>query len=501
MNFMGSGMSYLFGVCHDDCTTKANDAIDRTERNGNNILHIMKQQTTVVKTAMKQISVGMNQIQSLYKELREKEKAFVENLNILKGSTDIILHLLKANAIQNMYTLLTNQYAYETSTLNQIVTAARARVIHSSLMTITDIAHVVKKINSRVDKKQLEVPMGTKPSKVYELLKVTKMTVFYGNNRIIFVTKIPLVTSTELTTYNVIPISVRRPNDAEATMQILDPETPFIAITKNRKEYTPISKEQMDKCTETNIYRICPMTLPMLINNLLAPCEVYFFNEPKEGKTEEMKCKIRTASLKKNLFHKLRYTNEWIYSVYYDQLIVTCTSLSEPQIKIIRGEGIIKLSDNDCQVRTTNGVLEPEQDLATKNYTNFIPRTNMTKLFENLPNNTLKMNMRNLGIYHDIRFTDMRQATKSLEEIEGIINSEQEREENYARTKHHSIMLYVTMGLAVLSIMLILIIYIMTKCHYIHKKCHSRRRSRYPPMYAMQPVYPNPPTAPNPLPR
>lgn len=28
MNFMGSGMSFLFGVCEDECATKANDAIN-----------------------------------------------------------------------------------------------------------------------------------------------------------------------------------------------------------------------------------------------------------------------------------------------------------------------------------------------------------------------------------------------------------------------------------------------------------------------------------------
>lgn len=80
MNFMGSGISYLFGVCDDECATKTNDAIERTEKNGNNVLHIMKQQTTVVRAVMKQISTGMNQTQAIYKELREKEETFMQNL-------------------------------------------------------------------------------------------------------------------------------------------------------------------------------------------------------------------------------------------------------------------------------------------------------------------------------------------------------------------------------------------------------------------------------------
>lgn len=123
----------------------------------------------------------------------------------------------------------------------------------------------------------------------------------------------------------------------------------------------------------------------------------------------------------------------------------------------------------------------------------------MTKLFKNLPNKTLMLNMKNLDIHHDIKFTDLRQATKLLEEIESIISSEQERQENYTKTKHHSVMLYITMGLAGFSVVLVLIIYIMVKCR------HSRGRARYPPMYIdsyqMHPMYRHKPTAPRPLSR
>lgn len=494
MNFMGTGMNYLFGVCDDDCTTKANDAIERTEKNGNNVLHIMKQQTTVVKAAMKQLTTGINETQTVYRELREKERVFIQGLQLIGNTTEGILNLLNSNAIQNMYTLLTNQYAYETATLNQIVTAARAGVIHSSLMTISDIANIMKKVKTRVDRKQLELPMGTKPSEVYELLKVIKMTVYYGNNRIVFITKIPLVTSTELVVYNVIPIPVRRSEGPEGIMQILDPEAPYVAITKDRREYAPITSEQMEKCIETNIYRICPSTIQLLTNSLdnnsTSPCEVYLFSEPKEIKAEETRCKTRTASLKRSLFHKLRYTNDWIFSVKNDWLIITCVSMGGTVVRPIQGEGMISIHDRECRIRTTNGVLEPDEEISATTYINFIPKTDMTKLFEKLPNNTQLANLKHLGIHHDIKFTDMRQATRSLEEVENMISVEQERQQNYVATKQHSTMLYITMGLVAFSMILILIIYIMVKCQ------HTHRGIGYASPYAMQPMLPIQATAP-----
>lgn len=75
-------------------------------------------------------------------------------------------------------------------------------------------------------------------------------------------------------------------------------------------------------------------------------------------------------------------------------------------------------------------MLVPEEELSTKTYINFIPKTNMSKLFDKLPNSTLLANMKHLGIHHDIKFTDMRQAMKSLDEIENKINNEQERKKN-----------------------------------------------------------------------
>lgn len=41
MNFEGSGLHYLIEVCDADCTTKANNTINRTEKNDKNILHIL----------------------------------------------------------------------------------------------------------------------------------------------------------------------------------------------------------------------------------------------------------------------------------------------------------------------------------------------------------------------------------------------------------------------------------------------------------------------------
>lgn len=40
----------------------------------------------------------------------------------------------------------------------------------------------------------LNLPMGTNPSKIYELSKIAKMAVFYSGKQIVFLNRMPLIT-------------------------------------------------------------------------------------------------------------------------------------------------------------------------------------------------------------------------------------------------------------------------------------------------------------------
>lgn len=55
----------------------------------------------------------------------------------------------------------------------------------------------------------------------------------------------------------------------------------------------------------------------------------------------------------------------------------------------LKGEGIIKYNDTDCEIRTTNTILTPDEELMIKLYNNFIPKTDMTELFDKMAKNEL----------------------------------------------------------------------------------------------------------------
>ena len=484
INFIGTGLHFLFGICDDDCTAKANDAIEQNEKNGKNVLHIVKQQTTVVKTAVREIATTINKTEKIYNEMQQMEKSFVQNLVLLGNATDDILNILQSNALQNLYTLITNQYAYDTENLIQIVTAARAGVIHSNLLTNEDVARIVRSIRPKLNSHQLEIPLGTTPLEVYDLFKISKMSVYYSNNRIVFITKLPLVKTIEFTTYSVIPVPFRTLVNETRDSYLLETESPYVAITKDRSNYVTFTIEQLDKCVDTHKFRICPHSQPVQQNNQRSPCEVQLFKEEKLLSTRNQgPCNLRSAYIPRGIYHKLRYSNEWIYTVVADDLVITCASISQPKMQTIFSAGIISINDTDCRITTNNELLVPDEELSIKTHSNFIPRTNLSPLLDMLPNVSFTQRIKHLEVPHNIKLTDMKHISKSLDEINDMIDEEEIRQNNYKKIEHHS---YLTVILIAISTTLLVVIYVLIKCKYPHHVTSSPSYVSYSGQYEPQ---------------
>lgn len=83
-------------------------------------------------------------------------------------------------------------------------------------------------------------------------------------------------------------------------------------------------------------------------------------------------------------------------------------------MKIIKGKGIIRINDTGCEIQTTDTILTPDKELTIKLYNNFIPKTDMTELFDKMTKNELFLNSTQVGVHHDIKFTDMRENHKIM---------------------------------------------------------------------------------------
>jgi len=166
------------------------------------------------------------------------------------------------------------------------------------------------------------------------------------------ITKIPLVTETDLSMYYAlsVPIRVLEINQ----FLIIKPENPYIAITKDRKRYTTFSDTQKSKCTD--IYTISVASQPLQENEGEQLCEIELFNRPTEPPAT---CKPHAITLHRSIFHKLRYRNEWIYAVTNDTLRILCPKMEESIIERLSGTGTINIKNTQCEVLAQQAILEP----------------------------------------------------------------------------------------------------------------------------------------------
>jgi len=125
INVIGSAMKTLFGVCDDDCTKETNSNIEKIETSNENMLHIIKSQTTVVKSVVQGIGNTSTEMNKLYIELGQKQGDIYKKLNEAANHTHTIETMILSNRIHNIFTALSTQFSYETTTISAIITAAR----------------------------------------------------------------------------------------------------------------------------------------------------------------------------------------------------------------------------------------------------------------------------------------------------------------------------------------------------------------------------------------
>lgn len=416
INIIGTGMKTLFGVCDNDCANEATQEIEKIEKTNERMIHILKNQTTVVKSAITGISGASIEINKLYKELSEKQSTLRDKVKELVNVTITLETLMLTDRIHSIFTALITQYAYETTTISAIITAARTGVLHPSLITPRELANHLTQIKLKLPI-NLNLPMGTDPSEIYELSKITKMAVFYSENNIAFVIRIPLVTELELTLYKILPIP--HPIEIETNGAIdkkhsiiIKPEFQYVGITKNRKQYTTFTETQLLQCTETELFTICPEFQPIQHESNKQPCEISLFKNPD---TLPSSCETGIVVLSKNIFHKLKYVNVWIYTTNGETLTITCQGITEPYIVKLKKQGLIKLNQS-CRAYGENIILNPVRDIKSKYYVNFIPQIGAGKLTFVIPDKI--KNLPNMKFTYDTNKLDsVHTMAESLDEV------------------------------------------------------------------------------------
>ncbi|KAE9522146.1 hypothetical protein AGLY_017406 [Aphis glycines] len=419
INIIGSAMKTLFGVCDEECAEETLRHIDKVEGTNERMIHVIKDQTTVVKSSIIGINSASTELNKLYIELKQKQISLETNIKALINNTYTLETLLLSNRIFSIFTALMTQYSYETQTLSAIITAARTGVLHPSLVTPRELAAqlVDVKLNLPLN---LNLPMEHCQVKYMNLQKSLKL----HGSQIVFLIKIPLITETQLTLFKIIPIphpvGIDRADNKTHSI-VLKPEYQYVGITKNRRQFTTFTETELLHCTETETFTICPEFQPVQHESKDQPCEISLFKNPDQL---PQNCESGVIVISKNIFHKLKYANTWIYTTRKDTLTITCQGVPEPYIEKIKNQGIIKLNQ-ECSAYAEHVVLYPTREIKTRYFTNFIPKIGVGNISYKINNSIKDIKIEKYRHKFDSgKLDNVHEMAHSLNEVENMIDEE-----------------------------------------------------------------------------
>jgi hypothetical protein len=134
---------------------------------------------------------------------------------------------------------------------------AKMGQLHPSLISPSELFEQLKDIKISLPT-GTELPIELNITNAYELVRLSDFTVYFSNNKIVFIILLPLVYQNELTLYHLISRPIYKLNDCFYTK----PNYNFLAISKTKELYTTYDEFHYSACKTAHNFLLCPETNP-----------------------------------------------------------------------------------------------------------------------------------------------------------------------------------------------------------------------------------------------
>ena len=201
--------------------------------------------------------------------------------------------------------------------------------------------------------------------------------------------------------------------------------------------YSTYDEIDQTLCKHASDFLLCPEVYPLHPRSVRPVCEVLLLQDPKEVPDS---CEIMHVQLHTNLFHKLKFKNDWIYATPGETIFITCDHDKKSENHLLEGVGILSLNET-CKAYATRDLLIPHKTENEEEYLDFIPHSEIKKTEEiqiDLPSTILKIKH-----VHTNQMYDLNLVAKSTTEIKEIIEKSAEVEAAQDNKNRHNYLLYV----------------------------------------------------------
>lgn len=174
-----------------------------------------------------------------------------------------------------------------------------------------------------------------------KILNMGKLVCIYRDNALVFVVRIPLVYNENFTLYHLISLPVTVANNS--AYMIIEPNKPYLAVSKNYEKYMGFDEVDIQECRQTPDFMLCEGDKIIYNRHERSVCEIQLIMKPERVPES---CMIRFINGSENIFLKLKYKNIWLYSTKLNSLVIDCEREINPITIEIKGIGLLTLRND-----------------------------------------------------------------------------------------------------------------------------------------------------------
>lgn len=444
--FNGGGtlLKWVFGTADSDDVAHIDDAIDKVEKDDEEILNLMKDQTHVFKTTISNFNDSLLSLKDHEKVLNKNIDQLNEYLRKDLDAKTRYMTAIKLLSHLNSLTYLVNELNEQYDVLTDAILFVRTNTIHPQIITPSQlIKELEPKIRTLEDGKGFPLPLDS--DHAYKILELSKITCYYSGERLVFIIKIPITLPTVFNIYQTYPLPIIM-SRSRSSYTYIEPSFPIILLSTNKMQYVQFN--DFNGCSKiTNDDYICESHL--VYSTLEKPsCETSLLTTVSTLIPKMCKTAVLYGTL--HIWHPLKF-NQWIFvTSEEDRLTVICKQ-TPVKDDIIRDIGILTLS-SECTAYSKLTKLLP-QHITTSEYHNIIPNV---RIVDNdccdKDNNETEETIQLTKIHlTNIRLDDLRQASHQLSRFEEEIDTLKNNHKTIHRKTNYFYLLLKIIG-AILAI-------------------------------------------------
>ncbi|CAH1159664.1 unnamed protein product [Phaedon cochleariae] len=320
---------------------------------------------------IKELSNMLNETNNKLKEQEKKQKKLEGDVEGIKNkilkideqiktiSEDVVKNTksinelelkVKLNSLSIDFGFLMTQFETEQAKLFDVIKKAKQGSLDPYVLTPLNLIEMLQEIQGHLSEDH-QFPFYPSIDNARHLYKIIKIDVYFYNNKIIFIMKIPLVNYKKFGIHKI--TSLPLPYASNRFIFIL-PQEPFLIVDNSYHEYLLMSHEKFRAYCEEIVDKryLCRQVDQLSRSDSDDDCEMKLFST---ALVIPHSCNKRAIEIKQSIFLQLQKSRSWIYAAKTNESVIISCAATRKTIAL-QGSGFISLSEN-CTGRTTDLVL------------------------------------------------------------------------------------------------------------------------------------------------